>query len=251
MEDLSVDAEVGRLMTERLASGQPLALVCHGPAALLTSAGTDGTSPFAGYRLTSLTNAEERQNGLADNAKWLLEDRLVELGVEYRAGEPWAPHVEADRNLYTGQNPASAVPLAQEVLNALRAAESDSPNIALVRRMYDSKGDPAVTREIMAPDIVWDVTPGFPLGGVYNGYDSMANDFFGSLLDRFDSFYAQGEQFYADDDNHVFVLGHYHATTKNGTSTTARFIHLWTIRDGKLAHMQQAADSLLVERALN
>jgi ketosteroid isomerase-like protein len=79
----------------------------------------------------------------------------------------------------------------------------------------------------------------------------MANDFFGRLLPRFDSFYAEGEQFYADDDNHVFVLGHYQGTAKNGTRTAARFIHLWTIRDGKLAHMQQAADSLVVERALN
>ena len=105
MEDLSVDTTVGRLMTERIASGKILALVCHGPAALLTT-GADMTSPFAGYRLTSLTNAEERLNGLADRAKWLLEDRLVELGVEYRVGEPWAPHLEVDRNLLTGQNPA-------------------------------------------------------------------------------------------------------------------------------------------------
>lgn len=139
MEDLSVDEAVGRLMTERLASGKPLALVCHGPAALLTTAGADGTSPFAGYRLTSLSNAEERQNGLADKAKWLLEDRLVELGVDYRDREPFSPHVEVDRSLFTGQNPASAVPLAQEVLNALRAAGSDSPNITLVRRLYDSR----------------------------------------------------------------------------------------------------------------
>jgi ketosteroid isomerase-like protein len=63
--------------------------------------------------------------------------------------------------------------------------------------------------------------------------------------------YAEGEQFYPDGDKHVFVAGHYHGTTKSGTSTTARFIHLWTIRDGKLAHMQQAADSLVIDRALN
>ncbi|MGW3981911.1 type 1 glutamine amidotransferase domain-containing protein [Streptomyces mirabilis] len=119
MEDLSVDREAGRLMAERLASGKPLALVCHGPAALLTTADADGKSPFAGYTLTSLTNAEEIANGLAEKAKWLLEDRLLELGVDYRVGEPWAPHVEVDRNLYTGQNPNSAVPLAQEVLKAL------------------------------------------------------------------------------------------------------------------------------------
>jgi putative intracellular protease/amidase len=119
MEDLSGDAASGRLVTEVLTAGQPLALVCHGPAALLPTVGEDGKSPFAGYRLTSLSNAEEQQGGMADRAKWLLQDRLVELGVDYRAGEPWAPHVEVDRNLYTGQNPASAVPLAEHVLKAL------------------------------------------------------------------------------------------------------------------------------------
>lgn len=119
MEDLSVDTEAGRLMAERLASGKALALVCHGPAALLTTVDADGKSPFAGYRLTSLTNAEAIANGLAEKAEWLLETRLVELGVDYRVGEPWGPHVEVDRNLYTGQNPNSAVPLAQEVVKAL------------------------------------------------------------------------------------------------------------------------------------
>jgi putative intracellular protease/amidase len=42
MEDLSVDPAVGVLMAEMLGSGKPLALVCHGPAALLTTAGSDG-----------------------------------------------------------------------------------------------------------------------------------------------------------------------------------------------------------------
>ena len=37
MQDLSVDADVGRLLTAQLASGRPLAIVCHGPAALLAT----------------------------------------------------------------------------------------------------------------------------------------------------------------------------------------------------------------------
>jgi putative intracellular protease/amidase len=120
MEDLPDDAESGRLLTERLASGKLLALVCHGPAALLATIGADGISPFTGYRLTGLSNAEEIQNGLADKAKWLLQDRLVQdLGADYHEGAPFQPHLEIDRTVYTGQNPASAVPLAGAVLKAL------------------------------------------------------------------------------------------------------------------------------------
>ncbi|MEU3771918.1 type 1 glutamine amidotransferase domain-containing protein [Streptomyces sp. NPDC032472] len=119
MEDLAVDAVSGRLLAAALASGKPLGVVCHAPAALLAARNADGSSPFAGRRLTGFTNAEETQAGLADRAKWLLQDRLVELGAEFQECEPWAPHVVVDGNLVTGQNPASSAPLAQELLTKL------------------------------------------------------------------------------------------------------------------------------------
>ncbi|NEC00379.1 type 1 glutamine amidotransferase domain-containing protein [Streptomyces anulatus] len=119
MEDLAVDPVSGRLLARVLASGKPLGVVCHGPAALLAATGPDGRSVFAGYRLTGFTNAEETQVGFADKAKWLLQDRLVALGADFQEGEPWAPFVITDRNLITGQNPASSVPLAAEMLNRL------------------------------------------------------------------------------------------------------------------------------------
>ncbi|GAA2508227.1 type 1 glutamine amidotransferase domain-containing protein [Streptomyces thermolineatus] len=119
MEDLAVNADSGRLLTAALESGKPLGVVCHAPAAMLAAAREEGGSPFAGYRLTGFSNAEEAQAGFADRAKWLLQDRLVELGADYVEGEPWAPNVVTDRNLVTGQNPASSAPLAAELLKAL------------------------------------------------------------------------------------------------------------------------------------
>ncbi|MGW2032770.1 MULTISPECIES: type 1 glutamine amidotransferase domain-containing protein [Streptomyces] len=119
MEDLAVDAESGRLLVTALDSGKPLAVVCHGPAALLAAVRSDGGNAFAGYRAAAFTNEEETQGGLAGKARWLLQDRLTEAGVEVRAGEPWAPHVVVDRNLITGQNPASSAPVAEELLKHL------------------------------------------------------------------------------------------------------------------------------------
>jgi putative intracellular protease/amidase len=119
MEDLAVDADSGELLARTLASGKPLGVVCHGPAALLAARNPDGDSPFAGYRLTGFTNVEESQAGFADRAKWLLQDRLVEIGADFQEGEPWAPHVVTDRNLITGQNPASSAPLAAELMKQL------------------------------------------------------------------------------------------------------------------------------------
>ncbi|MGW0873432.1 type 1 glutamine amidotransferase domain-containing protein [Streptomyces sp. NPDC002740] len=119
MEDLAVDAVSGRILVDALRSGRPLGVVCHGPAALLAAVTEDGSNAFAGYRVAAFTNAEEFQAGLGERAKWLLQDRLTEAGVEVRVGEPWAPHVVVDRNLVTGQNPASSAPLAAELLKHL------------------------------------------------------------------------------------------------------------------------------------
>ncbi|MFE7276708.1 nuclear transport factor 2 family protein [Streptomyces sp. NPDC057623] len=126
----------------------------------------------------------------------------------------------------------------------------DSPNIALVRRLYDSAMAPDVVAEVIDPGIVWDITPGFPYGGVYHGWASAGSDFFGRLAPGFAAFGGVGEEFY-DAGDHVFVRGHYHAVSKSGEASDARFIHLWTVRDGKLTHLVQAADSHVVQQALN
>jgi putative intracellular protease/amidase len=118
MQDLWEDAESGRLLIAALASGKPLAIVCHAPAAILATR-RNGVSPFAGYQVTAFTNDEEEAVGLRAKAKWLVEDELVNLGLTFTRGEIWKPYTVVDRNLYTGQNPASSGPLAREVLKAL------------------------------------------------------------------------------------------------------------------------------------
>lgn len=119
MEDLAVDATSGALLSAALDSGKPLAVVCHAPAALLAATKADGSNAFAGYALTGFTNVEETQAGFADKAKWLLQDGLVEIGADFREADPWTPNVVVDRNLITGQNPASSAGVAEELLKKL------------------------------------------------------------------------------------------------------------------------------------
>lgn len=117
MEDLAVDPVSGALLTKRLLSGRPLALLCHAPAAILAATAPDGGSPFAGYRMTGLSNREELLNRFARKAPWLLEDRLKEARVEYSKGRiPLRPYTVVDRNLYTGQNPQSSEELAARLV---------------------------------------------------------------------------------------------------------------------------------------
>ncbi|WP_067673228.1 type 1 glutamine amidotransferase domain-containing protein [Nocardia miyunensis] len=117
MEDLAYDETSGALLTERLTSGKPLALLCHAPAAILAGTTPDGNSPFAGYRMTGLSNREELLNRFAKKAPWLLEDKLKETGVNYsKALIPLRPYIVVDRNLYTGQNPQSSRQLAERLV---------------------------------------------------------------------------------------------------------------------------------------
>lgn len=122
MEDLTVDPVSGAMLTARLASGKPLALLCHAPAALLAAEAPDGSWPFAGYRMTGLSNVEERLNPFAWKAKWFLEDALKERGADYeKALLPLRPFAVVDRTLFTGQNPQSADLLANRIIGAMQS----------------------------------------------------------------------------------------------------------------------------------
>jgi putative intracellular protease/amidase len=117
MEDLAVSKRFGEIVRAFHDAGKPVSAVCHGPAALLPAKADDGSWLFSGYGLTAFSNVEESQVGYAERAAWLLEDRLASEGGVYRAaGEPWGELVVVDRNLYTGQNPASSEPLARRLV---------------------------------------------------------------------------------------------------------------------------------------
>jgi putative intracellular protease/amidase len=143
MADLALDADVGRLLTAQLASGNPLFIVCHAPAAMLATR-IHGVSPFKGYRVTCFTNKEEEAVGLASRAPWLLETELKEkVGVDFSCGEMWKPYMVEDRNLVTGQNPGSAAVLGKRLLEVLaeRASRRSGrrPQEAGVRPLADPR----------------------------------------------------------------------------------------------------------------
>lgn len=117
MEDLAYDEVSGALLTARVEENKPVALLCHAPAAILAATRTDGTSAFAGFRMTGLSNREELLNRFSKKAPWLLEDRMKDAGVEYvKAVLPLRPYVTVDRNVYTGQNPQSSHALATRLI---------------------------------------------------------------------------------------------------------------------------------------
>ena len=125
---------------------------------------------------------------------------------------------------------------------------SDTSQIALIRKLYDARGNVNTFKSLLADDLEYDIAEGFPNGGVYRGIDRVVNDFFTFLAD-FDEFYAEGDEYFESGD-HVIVLGRYVGVTKKRRRVQARFAHFWTLRDGKIVRLQQTADTLLIARAL-
>jgi uncharacterized protein len=127
---------------------------------------------------------------------------------------------------------------------------SDSPNVSVVRRLYQARGDPEVIRQVLASHVRWEVVDGFPYGAVYVGLDSVLRDFFGRLFTDFDEFVATGSEFFESGER-VIALGRYSGRARrSGKEFTARFAHVSTLQDGLIIRLQQCADTVQLANAL-
>ncbi|WP_228892856.1 type 1 glutamine amidotransferase domain-containing protein [Pseudoduganella aquatica] len=144
MQDLIRSPAVGRLLSYFHNAAKPTALVCHGPAALVATLDqpeafvakleAGGATPakgwiYAGYRMTVISNAEEEAGkGYLNGGVMKLtpQTALERAGGKYSSGPNWAAHTVADRELITGQNPASAVAVADLLLARLPATALSS-----------------------------------------------------------------------------------------------------------------------------
>ena len=122
--DLSGDKASIDLIRTMLECGKPVGAVCHAPAALTEVKGANGGYIVSGKRVTGFTNTEEQAVGLTDVVPFLVESRLAQRGGQFRRGNDWAPHVEVDGLLVTGQNPASSAPAAEAVIELLDAGST-------------------------------------------------------------------------------------------------------------------------------
>ena len=145
MGDLATDADVGRTLQYFHEQHRPTGLICHGPAALLSTvrspstfvtAVSDGQKgaaaqaalgwPYAGYRLAVFTTAEEKQveeggGGafLGGFVKFYVDDALRSAGAIVDTAEPWKSHVVRDRELITAQQPGSDAEFTASFIQAL------------------------------------------------------------------------------------------------------------------------------------
>lgn len=119
MFDLPQDHKLSALIGQIYQNGGVVGAVCHGVAALLEAKEENGDSLVSGKEVTSFTNEEEISVGLWDVVPFLLEDRLVEEGAIHRKVENFQKNVIVSDRLVSGQNPASASLVAEEMMKNL------------------------------------------------------------------------------------------------------------------------------------
>lgn len=106
-------------------SGKIVSAVCHGPAALIDVKLSDGTYLVKGKKVAAFTNDEEDAHETATIVPFLLETALIERGAIHSKAGLWKEHVQSDGRLVTGQNPASAGPVAERVVETLKKLPSN------------------------------------------------------------------------------------------------------------------------------
>ena len=89
---------------------------------------SDGSYLIAGQKTTGFSNTEEDQAGLSSAMPFSLETALKKKSgsdtLFEAAAQPWGPKVVVsgkNGKLITGQNPASAGPLGEAILQAVGA----------------------------------------------------------------------------------------------------------------------------------
>lgn len=119
MWDFPNNTDLAGIARDIYEAGGVVAAVCHGPAALVNITLSDGTCLVADKEVSAFTNDEESAVGLSDVVPFLLQTALEERGARHVGAANFQSHVSIADRLVTGQNPASATGVADQVVKVL------------------------------------------------------------------------------------------------------------------------------------
>ena len=119
-------------------------------------------------------------------------------------------------------------------------------NVEFVKGIYGAfaQGDVPTVLGAFAEDIEWFEAEGMPYGGVYRGPEAVAQNVFGPITEDIDSFALVIEEL-LDSGATVAAVVRYTGTGKaSGKALDVPAVHVWDIRDGKLARFRQFIDTV-------
>lgn len=124
-------------------------------------------------------------------------------------------------------------------------------NVELVKQAYAhfATGNVPAVLAIFDPAIEWHECKGMSYvegDGIFIGPDAVVAKVFMNLPVTFDGFNISVTEIFGTDDK-VVMVGYYQGTNKaTGNSFKANATHVWTVKDGKMAHFFQAVDTATI-----
>jgi putative intracellular protease/amidase len=120
MWDFPNNPELAEITIAIYDRGGIVGAVCHGSAGLVNLQLSNGNYLVAGKKLSCFTNEEEAAVGLTDVVPFLLESKLIERGATIEKAANFQKKVVTSDRLVTGQNPASAASVGEEMVKLLK-----------------------------------------------------------------------------------------------------------------------------------
>jgi len=123
MWDFPDNPNIQKVVREMYEAGKLIGAVCHGPIAISDVKLSNGQYMIKDKECAGFTNEEESaqpfEEMVRNQGPGTVEDRLKAVGAKYKSVQKWQPFVVVDGTICTGQNPKSAGPLAERMVEML------------------------------------------------------------------------------------------------------------------------------------
>ena len=116
-------------------------------------------------------------------------------------------------------------------------------NVEVVRAGYQAfrSGDLEGVGKVFADDVEWESPDSLPTGGIHRGRDAVLGSF-AEIPKHWSSFSVDPDEYIDAGDHHVVVRGVQRLSGPGG-SAESRFLHLFTLRNGKVVRGEFIADT--------
>lgn len=120
MWDFPDNEQLAKISAAIYERGGVVGAVCHGPAGLVNIKLSNGEYLVNGKTVSCFTNEEEAAVELTDVVPFLLESKMIERGAQVVKAPNFQTQVTVSDRLVTGQNPASAKGVGEEMLKLIK-----------------------------------------------------------------------------------------------------------------------------------
>ena len=119
-------------------------------------------------------------------------------------------------------------------------------NVEFVKGIYGAfaRGDVPAVLGAFAEDIEWFEAEGMPYGGLYRGPEAVAQNVFGPITEDVEGFGVTPEELIGSGATVAAVVRYTGTGKATGKPLDVPAVHVWDIRDGKLARFRQFIDTV-------